>query len=238
RTEALNRQREKFISVLIHDLKGPVTPIQGFTRRLLAGKAKSREDVEKYLQTIEKSSQQLLDTIETTSKDLRDKLSLGVFKPEEVDLAELLVVVANSFIADLEDRKIAMTINSNSRSSWDKLAEITITGDRSQLKTLLENLIGNAGKYAKQAIDMELRKENDAIVFAVVDDGPGIAEEYHDKIFEQYFQVPGSRKGTGIGLYSVKKVVENHHGTIAVSSVPGKGARFQVKLPFPAQSCA
>lgn len=238
RTEALNRQREKFISVLIHDLKGPVTPIQGFTRRLLTGKAKSREDVERYLKTIEKSSQQLLDTIETTSKDLRDKLSLGVFKAEEVNLAELLVTVANSFMADLEDRKIAMTINGNPRSSWDKLVEITVTGDCCQLKTLLENLIGNAGKYAKQAIDMELRKENSAIVFAVVDDGPGIAEEYHDKIFEQYFQVPGSRKGTGIGLYSVKKVVENHHGTIAVSSVPGQGARFQVLLPSPASRCA
>ncbi|MCK9296754.1 MAG: ATP-binding protein [Desulfobulbaceae bacterium] len=238
RTEALNRQREKFISVLIHDLKGPVTPIQGFTRRLLAGKAKSREDVESYLQHIEKSSQQLLDTIETTSKDLRDKLSLGVFKPEEVNLAELVVTVANCFMADLEDRRIAMTINGNARSSWSKLAEITFTGDRSQLKTLLENLIGNAAKYAKQSIELELRKNNGDIVFAVVDDGPGIAGEYHEKIFEQYFQVPGSRKGTGIGLYSVKKAVDNHHGTIAVASAPGQGTRFVVTLPAAAPGCA
>jgi signal transduction histidine kinase len=233
----LNRQREKFISVLIHDLKGPVTPIQGFTRRLLAGKAKSQEDVEKYLKTIEKSSQQLLDTIETTSKDLRDKLSLGVFKPEEVNLVDLAVSVTNSFMGELEDRKIAVSINGNPRSSWDKLEEIKFTGDRSQLKTLLENLIGNATKYAKQSINMELRKNNSDIIFAVADDGPGIAEQYHDKIFEQYFQVPGSRKGTGIGLFSVKKVVENHHGTIAVASAPDKGARFQVALPAPADGC-
>ncbi len=188
--------------------------------------------------SIEKSSQQLLDTIETTSKDLRDKLSLGVFKPEEVNLAELVVTVANCFMADLEDRKIAMTINGNARSSWHKPAEITLTGDRSQLKTLLENLIGNAAKYAKQSIELELRKNNSDIVFAVVDDGPGIAGEYHEKIFEQYFQVPGSRKGTGIGLYSVKKAVENHHGTIAVASVPGQGARFLVTLPATAPGCA
>ena len=237
RTEALNRQREKFISVLIHDLKGPVTPIQGFTRRLLAGKAKSQEDVEKYLKTIEKSSQQLLDTIETTSKDLRDKLSLGVFMPEEVNLVDLAVSVTKSFMGELEDRKIAVSINGNPRSSWDKLEEIKFTGDRSQLKTLLENLIGNATKYAKQSIDMELRKNNSDIIFAVADDGPGIAEQYHDKIFEQYFQVPGSRKGTGIGLYSVKKVVENHHGTIKVALAPDKGVRFQVVLPAPADGC-
>jgi len=231
RTEALNRQREKFISVLIHDLKGPVTPIQGFTRRLLAGKAKSREDVEKYLQSIEKSSQQLLDTIETTSKDLRDKLSLGVFKPEELGLVELALTVTNCFLAELEDRGIAVAINGKPSSAWDKLEEIRLTGDCSQLKTLLENLIGNAAKYAKQSIDVELRQSNGDILIAVADDGPGIAQEYHNKIFEQYFQVPGSRKGTGIGLYSVKKVVENHHGTIEVASGPGKGARFQVRLP-------
>ena len=234
RTEDLNRQREKFISVLIHDLKGPVTPIQGFTRRLLAGKTKSREDVERYLKTIEKSSQQLLDTIETTSKDLRDKSALGIFKPEAVDLVELAVAVVNSFMAELEERKIAVAINGLQRNDWDRLDPIFLTGDRAQLKTLLENLIGNAAKYAKQSIGMELRKKNGDAVFAVADDGPGIAEEYHDKIFEQYFQVPGSRKGTGIGLYSVMKVVENHHGTIEVASVPDKGARFQVVLPVPA----
>ena len=231
RTEDLNRQREKFISVLIHDLKGPVTPIQGFTRRLLAGKAKSPEDVEKYLKSIEKSSQQLLDTIETTSKDLRDKSSLGIFKPEEVDLAELVVAVTNSFLAELEERKMAVSINGRHRSDWDGLRDVRFTGDRSQLKTLLENLIGNAAKYARQSIAMELRKKGGAVIFAVADDGPGIAEEYHEKIFEQYFQVPGSRKGTGIGLYSVMKVVENHHGTIEVASVPDMGARFQVVFP-------
>jgi len=234
RTEALNRQREKFISVLIHDLKGPVTPIQGFTRRLLAGKAKSSEDVERYLQSIEKSSQQLLDTIETTSKDLRDKSTLGVFKPEEVDLAELVIAVTSSFMAELEERKMAVSINGLTRNAWDRLDRILLTGDRSQLKTLLENLIGNAAKYTKQRIAMELRRKNGDVIFAVADDGPGIAEEYHEKIFEQYFQVPGSRKGTGIGLYSVMKVVENHHGTIEVASVPDKGARFQVVLPVAA----
>ncbi|MEW6288514.1 MAG: ATP-binding protein [Thermodesulfobacteriota bacterium] len=233
RTEALNRQREKFISVLIHDLKGPVTPIQGFTRRLLAGKAKSQEDVERYLKTIEKSCQQLLDTIETTSKDLRDKSSLGIFKPEELDLVDLVIAVTTSFMAELEDRKIAVAINGLDRTAWDTLDEIRFTGDCCQLKTLLENLIGNAAKYAKQAIALELRQNNSDIVFTVTDDGPGIADEYHEKIFEQYFQVPGSRKGTGIGLYSVKKVVENHHGTITVASVPNKGARFQVVLPCP-----
>ncbi len=238
RTETLNRQREKFISVLIHDLKGPLTPILGFTRRLLAGKAKSQDDVEKYLKTIEKSSQQLLETIETTSKDLRDKLSLGVFKPEEVDVMELTVAVLNCFIADLEERKIDVVLNGKRRNEWETLNSICMTGDRSQLKTCLENLVGNAAKYAKQYIKVEVGKNNDSVCFAVIDDGPGIAGEFHEKIFEQYFQVPGSRKGTGIGLYSVKKVVENHKGTIALESELGKGSRFQVTLPESPQTIA
>ncbi len=55
--------------------------------------------------------------------------------------------------------------------------------------------------------------------------------EYHEKIFEEYFQIPESKKGTGLGLYSVKKVVENHKGNVVLHSELNKGASFEITLP-------
>ncbi len=236
RTEELNLQRERFITVLIHDLKGPLTPILGFTRRLIKGKAKTPDDILLYLKTIEKSSLQLLNAIEKTSKDLRDKSSLDIFNPEQFDISELARSVAASFIPRMEDRKINLQINSLEKNNWHKLAPIVFNGDRSQVKTMLENLLGNAVKYAANVIHLELLQRNNELQISVSDDGPGIPKEYHQKIFEQYFQVPGSRKGTGIGLYSVLKVVENHKGGIAVDSKPGRGVSFRVMLPNPETS--
>ena len=231
RTEELNQQREKFISVLIHDLKGPLTPILGFTRRLLKGKAKTPEDTLLYLQTIESSSEQLLKTIERTSKDLREKSALDVFMPELFDIGELTRTIAVSNIPKMDEKGIALLINGLGNECWDELEPLPYLGDASQLKTMIENLLGNAIKYAAREISLELRQNENGLQLDISDDGPGIPEQFHEKIFEQYFQVPGSRKGTGIGLYSVRKVVENHKGGIIVDSKPGRGARFSVTLP-------
>jgi len=231
RTEELNRQREEFISVLIHDLKGPVTPILGFTKRLIEGKAKTPDDTMAWLKNIEDSTRQLLDTIERTSKDLRDKSALDVFNPEEFDIADLTRSIVECFIPKTEERRIILQINALEKDDWQKIETILYRGDPSQLKTLIENLVGNAVKYARSRIEIELRKKEHKIHLSVADDGPGIAKEYREKIFEQYFQIPGSQKGTGIGLYSVLKVVENHRGSVTVDSLPDKGSCFRVVLP-------
>ena len=232
RTEELSRQREKFISVLIHDLKGPLTPILGFTKRLIAGKAKSVKDTLTYLHTIEESSKQLLETIEKISKDLHEKSTLNVFHPERFDISNLTRTIAGRFIPKTEDRKITLQINGLEKGNWQKLDPLLFDGDLSQIKTLIENLVGNAVKYAGSRIQLELWKADNKLHLNVTDDGPGIAKEYHEKIFEQYFQIPGSKHGTGIGLYSVVKVVENHQGNISVDSLPNKGSCFRVVLPF------
>ncbi|MDH3328056.1 MAG: ATP-binding protein [Desulfobulbaceae bacterium] len=231
KTEELNRQREKFASILIHDLKGPVIPLLGFTKRLIEGKTKTPEDTLTYLKSIEKSSQQFLVTIEKTSRNLREKSAWDMFNPEQFDICHLAWTIAASFIPRIEDRQLSLQFNNLEKSSWEKLEPILFRGDPGQLKTLIENLLGNAVKYAVKMIKLELWKADNMLQLCVSDDGPGIAQKYHEKIFEQYFQVPGSRKGTGIGLYSVQRVTENHKGRISVDSLPDKGTSFRVVLP-------
>ena len=232
RTEALNSQREQFISVLIHDLKGPLAPILGFTKRLLNGKAKSQEDMLLHLETIYESSQNLMKVIEETSKKLKEKKALQSFNTEKINISKLLLTIAKDFIPEAEDKGINILLNHKTLNECYAFEEIIFLADPFQLKTLIENLIGNAIKYAKKEVKVYLSKTNNAVHLVISDDGPGIPKEYHEKIFEEYFQVPGSKKGTGIGLYSVRKVVENHQGSIVVRSTSEQGATFEVTFPF------
>ncbi len=229
--QAFNKQRDKFLSVLIHDLKGPLIPVLGFTKRLIDGKVKSEEDIMINLKTIQASSRELLKTIENTSKDLREKTFLQSVNPEEVDIVEMIVSVARSSLPELENRGIDLLINDKRSQEWDSLERVVLRSDPAQMKILFENLLGNAIKYADNTIKIRLNKNSAGICFIISDDGPGIPEEYHENIFEEYFQVPGSKKGTGIGLYSVKKVVDNHKGKIDVYSSSGGGATFQITFP-------
>ncbi len=229
--QTLNNQRDKFLSVLIHDLKGPLIPVLGFTRRLLEGKSQSKEELANNLKTIYQSSTNLMNIIKDTSKDLRGKSVLQAINPSEADLREMMISVAMSSMPELEKRGIDMLINNKCSREWNSLERVVLHSDPAQIKTLFENLVGNAIKYADNTINIRLNKNCSSVRFIISDDGPGIPEKYHENIFEEYFQVPGSKKGTGIGLYSVKKVVDNHKGKIDVHSSSGRGASFQITFP-------
>ncbi len=232
RTESINKQREIFISVLIHDLKGPLVPVLGYIRRLINGKVKSKEDVQRIYKVLQDASQELMQTIEHTSKDLKGKSALLSFHPEETTFNDTLIPTVMKYLPEMEDRGIEIVINNQRREQWNDLEKVNLKADPSQLKTLIENLLGNSTKYAKSKVEMELQQTDSYIRFVVSDDGCGIPEQYHEKIFEEYFQVPESEKGTGLGLYSVNKVVENHKGKIVVHSALHKGTTFEIILPF------
>ncbi len=136
-----------------------------------------------------------------------------------------------NFIPQIEEKGIKIFINNKEKEDWNKIEKIFFKGDPHQLKTLIENLLGNAVKYAKSTIEIELQNSDHYIHFIISDDGPGIPEKYLEKIFDEYFQIPGSKKGTGLGLYSVKKVVETHKGKICVNSFPDMGTTFEITFP-------
>ncbi|CAA7625231.1 Phytochrome-like protein cph1 (fragment) [Candidatus Terasakiella magnetica] len=110
-------------------------------------------------------------------------------------------------------------------------------GDRGQLVRVFQNLIGNAIKYRDSSrptvIRVEVERSGDEWVFAVGDNGIGIAPEYFERIFMIFQRLHGQAeyKGTGIGLAIVKRIVERHGGRIWVESEPGKGAKFFFTLP-------
>ena len=227
----LDEQREKFISVLLHDLKNPLIPMAYYSKKILDGKIASEKVKMAKIEIMHQSSEDLLNIINNISNSLRQKSLLEIFHPEMVDLKKIIIQVMNNFLSALEDRKINIYFNKKRHDRWDEIENYNIEADRRQIKTMLENLLSNAMKYAKSTIEMKITETDGVMRLTVSDDGPGIDAMYHEKIFEDYFQPPGSKDGSGLGLCSVKKVVENHKGSIVVRSSPGNGTSFEVSFP-------
>ena len=111
----------------------------------------------------------------------------------------------------------------------------SIRGDAERLRQIFGNLIENAVKYspAGEPVEVRVTQSNGAVVVSVQDRGPGIKPDDQRLIFEKFGRVAGtgSKPGTGLGLFIARSIAETHGGTIAVSSSPGRGATFTVKLP-------
>jgi len=113
---------------------------------------------------------------------------------------------------------------------------IVVTADRTRLEQVAANLIDNAVKYtpAGGRVDVDVLREADAALLRVRDTGPGIPADELPRIFDRLFRGDTSRteRGLGLGLSLVKAIVEAHRGSVEVSSEPGQGSIFTVRLPL------
>lgn len=233
RTGEINDQRERFVSVLIHDLKGPLVPIIGFSRLLQDGANLPPEKLARYAAEIHASTTKLAAVIDQTTRSLREKRTAFSFDKEPFDVKELLHSVASSSLPVLKAERIDLTLNGKALHDFKETeSALMFAGDIGKIRAMLENLIGNAGKYAKTKIEVTLQAEGNTLRLTVDDDGCGVAEPFRRKIFEEYYQAPGSRDGTGVGLYSVRRTIDHYQGTISVETAPLGGARFTVTLPL------
>jgi signal transduction histidine kinase len=118
-------------------------------------------------------------------------------------------------------------------------APIALTGDRDRLKQVITNLLSNACRYspAGSTVRVAARSsgDGDRVLVEVADEGAGIAAEDLERVFERFVRVHRAElptvKGTGLGLYIAKQIVDAHGGTISVRSAPGEGSTFTVELP-------
>ncbi|MFW6099013.1 MAG: sensor histidine kinase, partial [Thermodesulfobacteriota bacterium] len=114
-----------------------------------------------------------------------------------------------------------------------------ICQDEAKVRQILRNLLNNALKYRRSRVELKVDKKDNAILFAVCDDGEGIPTAYHKRIFECYFQVnsteTGSVRGHGLGLAGVLVLVEDLGGRMTLESDQGQGTRFVVEIPL--KSC-
>jgi two-component system, OmpR family, sensor kinase len=147
------------------------------------------------------------------------------FTFSDVDLGELLRDVVAS--AELAQDEVAL--------SADVGALPHVRGDRERLRQVIQNLVDNAVKYSSAGGRVHVRAvpDNDHVQIDVADEGPGIAPEDHELIFEKFGRSSGgaTKPGTGLGLFIARSIAEAHGGTLRVRSVPEQGAVFRLELP-------
>lgn len=219
--EKRNAELNQFAYVVSHDLKAPIRGIYNVTQWI-------EEDLEeeispqmrKYLDIIPKRINRMEDLID----GLLDYARISRDKPHK----ELVDV--NLLVRDLTDALVPKDFEVNIGKLPDLFTE------RIRLEQVLSNLISNAVKYNNQehpVIRISSAEFEEHFEFTVEDNGIGIDPEYHDKIFEifQTLREKHDKESTGVGLAIVKKIIEERHCDIRVSSVPGKGARFIFTWP-------
>jgi len=225
--QSITKLQADFISTISHELRSPLGFIKGYTTTLLRTDTNwDRETQKDFLEIIERETNNLTDLIE----DLLDssRLQSGQMK------FDFHLVRLDSLIRD-EVNRVHLT-NPEQKIELDFEAEIpAIEGDPRKLAQVFDNLLSNTRKYAPEALlFIKLRKAHKHLTIEFIDNGPGIPEIYQPQIFTRFFRVPEQSMkahGTGLGLFICKQIIENHEGSIAVSSSQ-KGTIFKITLPF------
>ncbi len=229
RAEESDRLKSAFLSTVTHELRSPLAAIKGFASTLLQpGVHWSPEKERHFLEIIEESA----DHLNMLINQVLDMASIeaGTLKvyprPSSVD----------EIITGVERRLQALCRNHDLHVNVPKRT-LPVVADPERIGNVLVNLVENATKYSPKGtkVTLSVDEEGGDIVFSVSDEGPGIPEEYQEKIFERFFRIPGPvtgpRQGTGLGLSIAKRIVEEHGGRIWVESEDGGGSRFYFTLP-------
>jgi len=231
RLRARQRELEQLLIGITHDMKAPVIAIQGFSQ-LLRRRLRGEQDpkIAECLSRIShnaKGMENLLGELLTVSRaERRDE------PPRSIDIRDMVLDLFGNFAVQVEEKEIKLSCGA-------EMPHVRALSGR--IREVFNNLIDNAIRYTPRGgrvhvgFDPTLPcPDGRKGAFFVRDDGPGIAPEYHDRIFQVFDRGPlpkGSSNGWGMGLVIVKRIVEAHGGRAWVVSKPGTGAAFYVTLP-------
>jgi len=223
----LDRIKTDFVTTVSHDLRSPLTAILGYVE-LIKRAGEVTEKQEEYIERVKTS-------VHSITGLITDLLNLGrieVGLPDAYELVSLTPIVEQSLNGvqpRLTERNQTLILNLPEELP-------TVYGDPTQLRQMLDNLIGNAVKYTPDGGQITLRgmEEDGQVILQVEDNGRGIPLEDQAKIFDRFYRasnVDEDIPGTGLGLAITKRIVENHRGRIWVDSSEDLGSVFTVVLP-------
>ena len=221
----LSHQQHNFMMAVTHELKTPIAVAQLNLETL----QKRRLDEERQQKLISNTLQEA-NRLNTLCNNilLAAQLDAGGHKPlhQELDLTSIVSGSAKDFINRYPQRIIEPTIDS----------DIYVLGEELLLQMLVNNLIENALKYAPKEgkVVIRLKETNNKAILQVLDEGPGISDDEKKQVFEKFYRSGDEKvrntKGTGLGLYLCKKIVQEHKGHISITDHKPKGSIFTVTL--------
>lgn len=225
----LNELKNKFLGVTAHDLRNPISVIQGMSDILLTMplSEQDQKDVLQRIYNVSKEMNQLLDDLLDVTLIESGKFEI---RRQRMDFAHFLKnrIQMCNFHAKSKQIEIASIIPD----------QLTCSLDESRLAQVVDNLLLNAIKFSPKGsrITVRCQEMEQELCFAVEDVGPGIPADECHKLFGAYQRLStnatAKEKCTGLGLAIVKSIVDAHQGTIRVDSILGKGSAFKVTLPI------
>jgi len=224
--ESKNSELEQFTYTVSHDLKAPIITIKGFLGFL------AKDAVSGNVQRLTADIQRISDAADKMYRLLDDLLELSrigrmMNQSTTINLQELFHEARELLQGRLKERGVCLRVD-------DKLP--CVYGDRQRVLQVIQNLLDNAAKFmgtqSQPCVEIGLRGyDNDKSIIYVRDNGVGIPQEYHERIFGLFNRLDPQSEGTGVGLALVKRIVEFHGGRIWVESEAGKGSTFLFTLP-------
>lgn len=220
--------RQEFFSNASHELKTPITSIQGYAELLEQGRIDDEAVKQDFIRRIKKEAVHMVSLI-------NDILMISRLETKELSV-DFLTIDIQKMLREIQETLIPLA-REHKVSLFVECPAVFMEANPQQIHELCLNLMSNAIKYNRPggSVWVNVEKTKEKIIFWVRDNGMGIPQEAQERVFERFYRVDKGRSrkqgGTGLGLSIVKHIVNYYQGKIEVSSVPGKGSCFTVELP-------
>lgn len=222
RLEKIEENRKVFISAVAHELRSPLTLIQGFVQGMVDGTVNKNEQ-EKYLNIILRETKRLTQLIANLLDIQKMESEEYPIYPKEFDINELIVRTLIKYEEEINQKGIGVNIDFQKE-------EQPVFADKDAYEQVLINLLDNAMKFMKDSGKLNIKSYafREKVWIEIQDNGIGMSKEVQQKIWDQFYKGDVSRnrneKGTGLGLYIVKKIIDRHRQIIKVESQIGLGS--------------
>lgn len=228
----LNNSKDKFFSIVAHDLKNPFHGFMRLTEVMLADFDElSKEEIKSYLQEIHSSAEKLYKLLENLLTWSRVQIGKIPYEPDEIKLSDVFNSVILLFRENAKSKKIKVHNNIQS--------DVRVFADKNMLDAVVRNLLSNAIKFTNIEGNINIYTKNvddgKTLQIVIEDDGIGMSKEELSKIFRLDYQLirngTANEKGTGLGLILCKELVEKNFGKLELESQEGLGTKSIIYLP-------
>jgi len=232
--EELGRFKSELLSLASHQIRSPLGAIKGFISLIVGGSyGQVSDQAKETLKKVQHSADELISLINTLLDVRKVEEGKMEYQFAKTDLKQMMDEVIDLMSPVAAAKKLELTFDAPA-------GEVFVSADREKLKQVIQNLVDNAIKYTPSGfVKASLAVESGKAVATVADSGLGFSAALAPYLFEEFIRderVKKEIRGTGLGLYIARKIVEAHAGTLnAISGGEGKGSTFVVKIPLAAK---
>jgi signal transduction histidine kinase len=228
----VDEMKDNFVSMTSHELKTPLTAVNGYLDLLKSAESKLNKDEIHYLDNIQKSTNHLKSLVEDILEVSRIEQGRISYNFSEISVMGGVEGVVDSLSNRAREKNLELSCRSEIENEGNDLVSV----DPDRLNQIMINLVGNSIKYTEQGkVEVIVRGDNKRVIIAIEDTGIGMSAEEQKSLFGKFNRIKNEKtskiEGTGLGLWITKQLIEQMKGEVQVESVKGKGSRFSVIFP-------